>query len=101
MEQISVQELRQRMEAGEPLHILDVREPAEYEQSNIGGKLLPLGRIMSMQVDEIEDWKDEEVIVHCKAGGRSTQAAMMLETMGFKNVKNLTGGMLAWEATAK
>lgn len=101
MEQISAQELRQRLDAGEHPHILDVREPDEYAQVNMGGKLLPLGQILSMQVDDIEDWKDEEIIVHCQAGSRSTQAALMLETMGFRHVKNLTGGILAWEALPK
>lgn len=97
MQEISAQELKARMDAGEDLHILDVREPDEYAAFNIGAKLLPLGHVLSMQVDEIEDWKDEEIIVHCHAGKRSMQAGMMLETMGFSNVKNLTGGMVAWQ----
>lgn len=85
------------MDAGEQLNIIDVREPDEYAAFNIGGKLMPLGQILSMQTDDIEDLKEEELIVHCHAGKRSMQAGMMLETMGFKNVKNLTGGMLAWQ----
>jgi rhodanese-related sulfurtransferase len=101
MENITVEELKRRMDAGEQLHILDVREPQEYAEFNIGAKLLPLGQVMGMQVDEIEDWKEDEVIVHCRSGKRSMQAGMMLETLGFKNVKNLEGGMMAWQEKIK
>jgi rhodanese-related sulfurtransferase len=97
MENITAEELKTRIDSGEALHIVDVREPQEHEEFNIGGKLIPLGDIRAMQVDEIEDLKEEEVIVYCRSGGRSGQAAMILETMGFKNIKNLTGGMLAWQ----
>lgn len=97
MENITAEELKKRIDGGETLNIVDVREPQEHEEFNIGGKLIPLGDIRAMQVDEIEDLKEEEVIVYCRSGGRSGQAAMILETMGFQNVKNLTGGMLAWQ----
>lgn len=96
MENISVEELKRRLEAGDPIHILDVREPEEYAEFNIGGHLLPLGQVMAMQIDDIEDWKGEEVVVHCRSGKRSLQAGLMLETMGFANVKNLSGGVLEW-----
>ncbi|MCF6407410.1 rhodanese-like domain-containing protein [Chitinophaga filiformis] len=97
MENISVAELKKRIDSGEDLNIVDVREPHEHADFNIGGILVPLGDIRAMQVDELEDLKDREVIVYCRSGGRSGQAAMILETMGFQNVKNLTGGMLAWQ----
>ncbi|HTJ12930.1 MAG TPA: rhodanese-like domain-containing protein [Dinghuibacter sp.] len=97
MQTISPQELKARMDAGEQLNILDVREPAEHAEFNIGGTLYPLGRIRSMDTDEIEDLKDKEVIVYCRSGNRSGQATMFLEQMGFENVKNLVGGMLAWQ----
>lgn len=97
MENISATELKKRIDGGENLNIVDVREPHEHEEFNIGGILVPLGEIRAMQVDELEDLKDQEVIVYCRSGGRSGQAAMILETMGFQNVKNLTGGMLAWQ----
>jgi rhodanese-related sulfurtransferase len=97
MENITVQELKSRLDAGEKIHILDVREPDEFAVYNIGAKLVPLGNVMSMQVDELEEWKDDEIVVHCHAGKRSLQAAMMLETLGFKHVKNLTGVMVAWQ----
>ena len=97
MQNISVDELKLRMDAGEKINLIDVREPFENADFNIGGRLLPLGKIQSMQVDEIEDLKDEEVILYCRSGNRSGQACMFLETMGFTNTKNLSGGMLAWK----
>ncbi|NDC39945.1 MAG: rhodanese-like domain-containing protein [Chitinophagia bacterium] len=96
MTNITAEQLKARMEAGEALHIIDVREPAEYAEFNLGGKLVPLGKIMQMQTDEIDDLKNEEIIVHCKAGMRSMQAAMFLEQMGYTNVVNLVGGTLDW-----
>lgn len=92
---ISVTELKERIDAGEQLHILDVREGWENEEFNINGKLIPLGELQS-RVGEIDDWKEEEVIVHCKAGGRSAAACDFLTRAGFKNARNLTGGMMAW-----
>ena len=97
MTQISAQELKARMDAGEKLNIIDVREPNEYQQFNIGAKLVPLGKITGMQIEELEDLKDQEVIIHCHAGSRSMQACMFLEQMGFTNTVNLTGGMVAWK----
>lgn len=96
METISAQELKKRMDKGEELFILDVREPAEYEILNMGALLLPLGQIMNGEIEQIETWRDKEVIVHCKSGMRSMQACMMLEQMGFQKTVNVTGGILAW-----
>lgn len=97
MENISVDEVKRRLDAGEKVNLIDVREPYENADFNIGGTLLPLGQIQSMQIDEIEDLKDKEVVLYCRSGNRSGQAAMFLDAMGFKNTKNLVGGMLAWE----
>jgi len=96
MENISVNELRARLDAGEKVHLVDVREPAENAEFNIGGVLLPLGRIQRMELDEIAHLRDEEVICYCRSGNRSGQACQFLEMNGFRNVKNLTGGMLEW-----
>lgn len=101
MQAISVEELKARIDAGETLHLLDVREPAEHAEFNIGGTLLPLGRIRNMDTDDIDDWKDREVICYCRSGNRSGQACMILESVGFKNVTNLTGGMMAWQDRIK
>lgn len=97
MKNITAEELKSRLDAGEPLTIIDVREPSEYAEYNIGGILYPLGKIMGMQLEDIEDFKDQEIIVHCKAGSRSMQACMMLEQAGFTNVVNLVGGTMAWQ----
>lgn len=98
MQTITVDEVKKRLQAGEKLNILDVREPDEYAEFNIGGKLVPLGNIQSMQLDDITDWKEQEVIVHCRSGKRSMVACHLLESMGFTNTKNLEGGMLDWQA---
>jgi len=97
MNNITAEEVKKRLDAGEKLHIVDVREPHENADFNIGGTLVPLGKIQTMQIDEIEDLKDKEVIFYCRSGNRSGQACMILDAMGFKNTKNLVGGMLAWE----
>lgn len=96
MKTITVEELKARIDAGEQLNIVDVREPAEHAEFNIGGILLPVGQIMAMQTDAIDNLKDKEVIFYCRSGNRSGQACMFAETMGFTNVVNVTGGMLAW-----
>ena len=97
MENITVEELKRRLDAGEKLNIIDVREPHENADFNIGGVLIPLGQVLSMQIDEIEDLRDKEVILYCRSGNRSGQACMFLDAMGFKNTRNLVGGMLAWQ----
>jgi rhodanese-related sulfurtransferase len=97
MQNITVEELKTRMDAGEKLNIIDVREPHEYAEFNIGAPLIPLGRIQGMQIDEIEELRDEELIIYCRSGNRSGQACLFLDTMGFKKTKNLVGGMLAWQ----
>ncbi len=94
---ITNDEVKQRLDAGEKLNLVDVREPHENAEFNIGGLLLPLGKVQTMQVDDIEELKNEEVILYCRSGNRSGQAALILETLGFANVKNLTGGMLGWQ----
>lgn len=101
MQNITAEELKQRIDNGEALNIVDVREPHEHEEFNIGGILKPLGDVRAMQVDELEDLKEKEVIVYCRSGNRSGQAAMLLETMGFSNVVNLQGGMLRWQELYK
>ena len=97
MQTISVQELKARLDAGEKLNIIDVREPFEYQEFNIGAQLIPLGKIQTMQVEELDDLRDQELIVHCRSGQRSMMACMILDSLGFKDTKNLAGGMLAWQ----
>ena len=97
MQTITAEELKSRIDAGEKINIVDVREPHENAEFNIGGVLVPLGRIQTMDVDELEKFKTEELVVYCRSGNRSGQACMILDTMGFTNTKNLVGGMLKWQ----
>ena len=96
MTNISPEEVKERMDKGEKLHLVDVRQPEETAEFNIGGIALPLGNIQNMQTEDIDDLKNEEVIFYCRSGNRSGIAAMVLDQAGFSNTKNLTGGMLAW-----
>jgi len=97
MQNITAEEVKERLDKGEQLHLIDVREPHEHAEFNIGGTLYPLGKVQSMQVDELENLKNEEVIVYCRSGNRSGQAAMVLDMLGFTNTKNLVGGMMGWQ----
>ena len=96
MTNITPEEVKKRLDAGEKLNLIDVREPHENAEFNIGGKLIPVGNIQSMQIDDIENLRNEEVILYCRSGNRSGIAAMVLDQLGYTNTKNLTGGMLAW-----
>ena len=97
MQTITAEELKARLDAGEKLNIVDVREPHEHADFNIGGTLVPLGKIQTMQTDELDEFKDQELIVYCRSGNRSGQACLILDTLGFTNTKNLVGGMLYWQ----
>jgi rhodanese-related sulfurtransferase len=97
MKTIQVAELNQKLQNGEQVHLVDVRESFEHDEYNIGGILLPLGDIRMGDTEKIDHLKDEEVYLYCRSGNRSGQAALILETMGFSNVTNVVGGMLAWQ----
>ena len=97
MQNITIDEVKERLNAGEKINLVDVREPYENADFNIGGVLVPLGKIQTMQVDDLEDLKEEEVVCYCRSGNRSGQACLILDMLGFKNTKNLAGGMLAWQ----
>lgn len=98
MTQMTVEALKEKMDAGETVHLLDVREDHERADFNIGGIHHRLGLIQAMDVEPIEDLKDEELIIYCRSGNRSQVAGLVLEMLGFKNVVNLAGGMLDWQA---
>ncbi len=91
--QITVQELKQRLDAGEDLFVLDVREPYEYQIANIGGTLIPQNEV-PQRLAEID--RNREIVVQCRSGGRSQRIAEFLAQQGYPNVKNLAGGILAW-----
>ncbi len=97
MTNITVQELKEKINKGEHINLVDVREPDERTAFNIGGIFLPLGKIQTMQTEEIDTLKNEEVIFYCRSGNRSGQACLILEAMGFTNVKNVVGGMNDWQ----
>jgi len=94
---ISVVELKKRLDAGEIINLIDVREQYEYDEFNLGGDLIPLGTLPG-KLEDLEDLKNEEVIVHCRSGARSGTAKMFLIQSGFTNVRNLLGGVLDWQA---
>ncbi len=98
---ISPEDLKLKMDSKENFNLIDVREPHENAEFNIGGLLLPIGKIQTMQIEEIEEIKNEEIIVYCRSGMRSSQAALILQQVGFTNVFNLTGGMVAWQEKIK
>ncbi|HEX2535757.1 MAG TPA: rhodanese-like domain-containing protein [Chitinophagaceae bacterium] len=97
MKSITVEELKQKMDAGEKVQLIDVREPHESAEFSIGGRLVPLGKVQTMQVEELEDLKEEDLYIYCRSGRRSMMACMVLEQLGFKEPTNVEGGMLAWQ----
>ncbi len=91
--QISVKELKQRIDAGEDIFLLDVREPYEYQIAQIGGKLIPQNDV-PQRLAEIP--RDREIIIHCRSGARSQKIAEFLKQSGYPQVANVAGGILAW-----
>ena len=83
------------MDNNEKFVLIDVREPQEREEFNIGGEFIPIGRFQSA-IPDLDGHKNEEVILYCRSGRRSGLAQQMLQQAGFSNARNLTGGMLAW-----
>jgi molybdopterin/thiamine biosynthesis adenylyltransferase/rhodanese-related sulfurtransferase len=91
--EIQVEELKRRLDAGEDVFVLDVREPHEYQICNIGGHLIPLGDLPK-RVNELDS--SREIVAHCRSGARSAKAVNFLRQAGFRKVHNLAGGILAW-----
>lgn len=91
--QVTVEELKERLDRGDDIFILDVREPQEYQICNIGGFLIPVNDLPK-RVHELDSAR--EIVAHCKTGGRSARAVEFLKQVGFKKVKNLIGGIDAW-----
>ena len=94
-EEISCQEVKSRLESGERINLIDVRELWEHDEENIGGTCYPLGELPSM-LDQLAHLKSSEVIVHCKTGPRGNRARKYLTAQGFANVRNMTGGITAF-----
>lgn len=93
MKEITVQELKYKIDSGEDFQLIDVRESFEYEMSNLNGENIPLAGIV-IEADKVS--KDKPVVVHCRSGARSAAAIMQLESMGYTNLYNLKGGIVAW-----
>jgi adenylyltransferase/sulfurtransferase len=91
--QITVKELKRRIDAGEDVQLIDVREPYEYQIAQIGGKLIPQNDV-PQRLAEID--REREVVVHCRSGARSQRIAEFLKQSGYPRVANLAGGILAW-----
>ncbi|HET7748919.1 MAG TPA: molybdopterin-synthase adenylyltransferase MoeB, partial [Terriglobales bacterium] len=91
--EIQPEELKARLDAGEDIFILDVREPHEYQICNLNGYLIPLGELPK-RAHELDS--SREIVAHCRSGVRSAKAVTFLQQAGFRKVKNLAGGILAW-----
>jgi sulfur-carrier protein adenylyltransferase/sulfurtransferase len=91
--EITARELKTRLDAGDDIYVLDVREPHEYQICNINGHLIPLGEL-PQRVHELDS--SREIVAHCKSGKRSAQAVEFLRSAGFRKISNLKGGILAW-----
>jgi adenylyltransferase/sulfurtransferase len=91
--EITVEEFKRRLDHGDDVFILDVREPHEYQICNLGGYLMPLGDVPK-RVHELDS--SREIVVHCRSGVRSAKAVDFLRQAGFRKVQNLAGGILAW-----
>ena len=94
MKEVTVQELKSMIDNNDDFQLIDVREPFEYEVSNLNGLNIPLAGIL-IEADKVS--KDIPVIIQCRSGKRSAQAVMMLEQQGYTNLSNLQGGILAWK----
>jgi rhodanese-related sulfurtransferase len=94
MKEITVTELKQKLDSKEDIQLIDVREAYEYEIANIGAELIPMAELMD-HADRIS--RDKPVIIHCRSGVRSASIIMNLEKkFGFTNLYNLKGGILAY-----
>jgi rhodanese-related sulfurtransferase len=92
----NVEEVKQALDSGEEVTIVDVREPAEYEEAHLPGALLvPRGLLEYRASTDLPD-KDRRIVTHCALGGRGALAASTLAEMGYTNVANMEGGMKGW-----
>jgi len=91
--EITPRDLKARLDKGDDLYILDVREPHEYDICNLNGHLIPLGEL-PRRVHELDS--SREIVAHCRSGKRSADAVEFLQKAGFKKIWNLKGGILAW-----
>jgi rhodanese-related sulfurtransferase len=93
---ITTEELKIKLDNKEEFVFIDVREPYEYEEFNLGAQLIPLGTIPGA-LSDLEQHKDNEIVIHCRSGARSGNAKQFLMGLGYKNVRNLLGGVVRWQ----
>ncbi len=96
MADITIDELKSKIDNKEDFYFLDVRETYEYAEYNMKAVNIPLG-VLPVRLHELEEFKDKEIVVHCRSGARSANAQQIMQKAGFKNVRNLLGGALAWQ----
>jgi len=94
MKEISVEELKEKIDNNEDFQLIDVRETFEYDTSNLNGENIPLASVL---LEKSKISKEKPVIIHCRSGKRSAQAIKLLENEGYTNLANLKGGILAWK----
>lgn len=97
MKDITVDELKERLDKGDTFVFIDVREEYEYEDDNLEAWNIPLGELPE-KLDELEAHKDDEIIIHCRSGARSGNAKNFMASKGFTNVRNVLGGIMAYRA---
>lgn len=97
MSDISVNELKERMDAGTAPRVVDVREPHEWDMDHITEENIPMGQVPG-RISELASHQDQELVICCRSGGRSGNIVNFLRAQGFSQVRNLTGGMLSWQA---
>jgi rhodanese-related sulfurtransferase len=97
---ITVTELKKKMDGDEDVVLIDVREPHEVNQFNIGGINIPLNKLFN-SLDDLLKYKNKEIIIYCRSGSRSEMAKRILIQSGFSNVRNLIGGMTDWQYRIK
>lgn len=96
MADITVKELKEKLDNQEEFIFIDVREPYEYEEFNLGARLIPLGSFMK-HLGELDQHREEEIVLMCRSGARSGAATETLAQLGYKNPRNLIGGIMKWK----
>ena len=96
MEDITVEELKTKMDTHQDFILIDVRETFEHEDFNIGGQLIPLATLPAA-ISQLADQKDKEIILYCRSGARSGAAKITMQGLGFSKVRNMLGGVLEWK----
>jgi len=96
MKDITVKELKEKLDNKEEFVLIDVREPHEHEEFNVGGQLIPVGSLPN-KLNSLDDHKEDEIVVYCRSGNRSGMAKQFMMQNGYTKVRNLLGGMLDWK----